>query len=105
MGACRNPAEKSLVCDAQVQRTIGRCNELSLAESASFDLVENCALTEPALADVGEACIDCYLEANRCTLLNCLAECITPSADEACRLCRANQCGAALSACTGLPLL
>ncbi len=104
-GACRAAAEKSLVCDAQVQRVIGRCNEQSLNDSASFDLVENCALTDPALSSVGEDCIDCYLDANRCTLLNCLAECLTPGADEACRLCRANQCGAALSACTGLPLL
>lgn len=104
-GACVRSAEVDLVCDGAIQSSIGTCNESSLQESASFSLVENCVLTDPAVSSARDACLDCYLTANRCALLNCLSECLVPTSAEACNACRKNQCGAALSACTGLPAL
>ncbi len=104
-GACTSAAEIDLVCDGELERAIGLCNESSLQDSAGFGLVQNCVLTDPAVSSASEACVDCYLDANRCALLNCLSECLVPASAEACDACRQNQCGAALSACTGLPAL
>ncbi|MFT3924664.1 MAG: hypothetical protein QM778_19140 [Myxococcales bacterium] len=102
-GACTSLQELDLVCDGAIQASVGRCNEQSLSDSAGFGLVKDCVLGDPKVDGASDACVDCYLSANQCTLLNCLAACLVPVSSTACNQCRIDNCGAAFSTCSGLP--
>jgi hypothetical protein len=100
-GACSDEASLSLACDGQITRSAALCAQDSATSLWSDDAVRSCLRSEPSLEAVPDACLDCYADELRCTLSHCLVSCVTAVGDE-CSACRAQQCGAAFSLCSGI---
>lgn len=100
---CTAPDARSLACAGTLSRRAARCAELStLAWSFETEL-RACLRDDALLAAASSDCIDCYADELLCALSSCLAACFEQSAS--CLECRARECGAAFTACSGAPTL
>lgn len=102
MGACNTPLALPLACSGQLGRAALQCaqdNAFSLSVSRA---ITSCMRRVPLLTQIPSDCLGCYADETLCTLSRCFVACIDGS-DPACQQCRHDQCGAALSKCSGLP--
>lgn len=102
--ACSDAAELALVCDGAITRTVTACLEEHVLAGDVRASVSACVRADGALSAAGDDCLACYVEESLCALENCLAPCLAAMAPE-CQACRAERCGAAFYACSGLPQL
>lgn len=99
--ACIEASSLPLACSGELSRIITECAEHEVRALGFGRSVASCARREPALAEVGDACLDCYANEVVCSLRSCLVECLDGSSS-ACRSCRALTCGVPFSRCSGL---
>ncbi|HEX2876193.1 MAG TPA: hypothetical protein VHP33_33305 [Polyangiaceae bacterium] len=99
-GVCQNPMDCPFVVDGTARITAGTCGKGCLASSDENCAVD-CILEELAMSS---ECAKCYADTVACTVMKCLAECVSDPEAEACKLCQVEKgCRDAFNECSGLP--
>jgi hypothetical protein len=99
-GVCQNPMDCPFVVDGTARVTAGTCGKGCLA-SSDENCARDCLLEELAMSS---ECAQCYVDTVACTVMKCLAECVSDPEADACKLCQVEKgCRAAFNECSGLP--
>jgi hypothetical protein len=102
-GACTSPAALAAACDGSASSAALRCTEASVFSVDLSETASACVQRDPQLSPLGATCLGCFVDEALCTLSRCFALCALASENDECRTCRRQQCGSALTQCTGLP--
>jgi hypothetical protein len=105
---CSGEAQLGLLCSATLSTVVSRCartaGQMVLAsdeEKATY--TRTCAKDDPALAQVTDPCLECFVESAKCARENCLVECL-PGDSASCDKCRIdNGCTPSVFPCAGIP--
>ncbi len=106
--ACSGEAQLGLLCSATLSSVVSRCartaGQMVLAsdeEKATY--TRTCAKDDPALAEVKDPCLECFVTSAKCARENCLVECL-PGDSASCDKCRIdNGCTPSVFPCAGIP--
>lgn len=94
-GTCSNDADKTIIASGSVDKAVTDCAMSSMGDAAK---ATPCIKKATGLSD---GCVTCFAGALSCTFSKCLMDCMggnTPS----CAACRAKNCDAAFTTCSGL---
>lgn len=99
-GVCQNATDCPFVVDGTARMVSGSCGQGCVA-SSDENCSRDCILEK---LDMTSACATCYADTVKCTIDNCLAECIADPAAAECTQCQVDSgCRAAFDECSGLP--
>ena len=93
-GGCTNPADENINKTKDIAKIVGACAQGALGDKAKS---KTCILKDTGFSD---ACSECFAVEVNCTATKCMFECMNGDSP-ACAACRAKNCDAAFTKCSG----